>query len=94
MEATGIYYEQAAKCLSVSMLYTVFIINPLKIRDYAKSRFDQTKTDKADSKPITNYVHAAKGVLYVLPSKQYEFSVEYLYFCILNMYVNLSQFLT
>ncbi len=43
------------------MLYTVFIINPLKIRDYAKSRFDQTKTDKADSKPITNYVHAAKG---------------------------------
>lgn len=61
MEATRIYYEQAAKCLSVSTLYTVFIINPLKIRDYAKSRFDHTKTDKADSKPITNYVHAAKG---------------------------------
>lgn len=60
MEATGIYYEQAAKCLSVSTL-SVFIINPLKIRDYAKSRFDHTKTDKADSKPITNYVHAAKG---------------------------------
>lgn len=49
MEATGIYYEQAAKCLSVSTLYTVFIINPLKIRDYAKSRFDHTKTDKAET---------------------------------------------
>lgn len=53
MEATGIYYEQAAECLSA--VYTVYVINPLKIKDYAKSQFSHTKTDKADSKLIADY---------------------------------------
>ena len=53
MEATGVYYEQAAEYLSA--VYTVYVINPLKIKDYAKSQFSHTKTDKADSKLIADY---------------------------------------
>lgn len=53
MEATGIYYEDAAEYLST--VYTIFVINPLKIKDYAKSQFSHTKTDKADSKLIAEY---------------------------------------
>ena len=53
MEATGIYYEKAAEYLSA--LYTVYVINPLKIKEYAKSQFSHTKTDKADSKLIAEF---------------------------------------
>ncbi|VTX92617.1 Transposase [Neisseria subflava] len=55
MEATGIYYEQAAEYLSA--LYTIFVINPLKIKEYAKSQFSNTKTDKADSKLIAEFAN-------------------------------------
>lgn len=55
MEATGIYYEQAAEYLSA--LYTVYVINPLKIKEYAKSQFSNTKTDKADSKLIAEFAN-------------------------------------
>ena len=55
MEATGIYYEPAAEYLSA--LYTVYVINPLKIKEYAKSQFSHTKTDKADSKLIAEFAN-------------------------------------
>ncbi|OFR85618.1 transposase [Neisseria sp. HMSC073G10] len=55
MEATGIYYEQAAEYLSA--LYTVYVINPLKIKEYAKSQFSHTKTDKSDSKLIAEFAN-------------------------------------
>lgn len=55
MEATGIYYEQAAEYLSA--IYTVYVINPLKIKEYAKSQFSHTKTDKADSKLIAEFAN-------------------------------------
>ena len=55
MEATGIYYEQAAEYLSA--LYTVYVINPLKIKEYAKSQFSHTKTDKADSELIAEFTN-------------------------------------
>ncbi|KZC79288.1 pilin inverting protein PivNM-1B [Neisseria flavescens] len=55
MEATGIYYEQAAEYLSA--FYTVYVINPLKIKEYAKSQFSHTKTDKADSKLIAEFAN-------------------------------------
>ena len=55
MEATGIYYELAAEYLSA--LYTVYVINPLKIKEYAKSQFSHTKTDKADSKLIAEFAN-------------------------------------
>ena len=55
MEATGIYYEQSAEYLSA--IYTVYVINPLKIKEYAKSQFSHTKTDKADSKLIAEFAN-------------------------------------
>jgi transposase len=53
MEATGIYYEEAADYFST--IYQVFVINPLKIKEYSKSQFSHTKTDKADSRLIAEY---------------------------------------
>lgn len=53
MEATGIYYEAVAQY--ISRYHTVHVINPLKIKDYAKSQFSRTKTDKADAQLISEY---------------------------------------
>ena len=53
METTGIYYEEAADYFSA--IYQVFVINPLKIKEYSKSQFSHTKTDKADSRLIAEY---------------------------------------
>ena len=53
MEATGIYYEKAADYLS--RYYPVYVVNPLKIKDYARSQFSHTKTDKADAALIADY---------------------------------------
>lgn len=61
MEATGIYYEKAADMLS--SYYTVYVINPLKIKDYGKSRFNRTKTDKADSNLIADYIKRHQDTL-------------------------------
>lgn len=53
MEATGIYYESAAS--ELSRKYSIYVINPLKIKEYAKSRLKHTKTDKADAALIADY---------------------------------------
>lgn len=71
MEATGIYYEAAAENLSET--YTVYVINPLKIKDYGKSQFNRTKTDKADSNLIAEYTkrHSDKIISYSKPKNRY-----------------------
>ena len=71
MEATGIYYEAAAENLSET--HTVYVINPLKIKDYGKSQFNRTKTDKADSNLIAEYTkrHADKIIPYSKPKNRY-----------------------
>lgn len=71
MEATGIYYEVAAEQLSET--HTVYVINPLKIKDYGKSQFNRTKTDKADSNLIAEYTkrHADKIIPYSKPKNRY-----------------------
>lgn len=70
MEATGIYYEKAADMLS--FYYTVYVINPLKIKDYGKSRFNRTKTDKADSNLIADYIKRHQDTLipYQIPKNK------------------------
>lgn len=70
MEATGIYYEKAADMLS--SYYTVYVINPLKIKDYGKSRFSRTKTDKADSNLIADYIKRHQDTLipYQIPKNK------------------------
>lgn len=71
MEATGIYYEAAADTLSET--YTVYVINPLKIKNYAESQFSRTKTDKADSNLIAEYTkrHIDKLTAYRKPDNRY-----------------------
>lgn len=71
MEATGIYYEAAADALSET--YTVYVINPLKIKNYAESQFSRTKTDKADSSLIAEYTkrHIDKLTAYRKPNNRY-----------------------
>ncbi|MBH6191046.1 IS110 family transposase [Neisseria meningitidis] len=70
MEATGIYYEKAADMLS--SYYTVYVINPLKIKDYGKSRFNRTKTNKADSNLIADYIKRHQDTLipYQIPKNK------------------------
>lgn len=70
MEATGIYYEKAADMLS--SYYTVYVINPLKIKDHGKSRFNRTKTDKADSNLIADYIKRHQDTLipYQIPKNK------------------------
>lgn len=69
MEATGIYYELIVNYLS--QYYQVSIINPLKIKDYGKSLFNRTKTDKADAALIAEYAfrHHDKLDFYDMPTR-------------------------
>ena len=53
MEATGIYYEAAANYFA--QYYTVYVVNPLKIKKHAEKVFSRTKTDKADAALIADY---------------------------------------
>lgn len=54
MEATGHYYERFADYLYHHGV-KVKVVNPLKIKWYAKSEFKRTKTDKQDAKLIADY---------------------------------------
>ena len=56
-EATGNRFEDVADHMGKD--YKVSVINPLKISDYAKSRFSRTKTDKQDAKLIAEYCSTA-----------------------------------
>ena len=52
---------------------TVYVINPLKIKNYAESQFSRTKTDKADSNLIAEYTkrHIDKLTAYRKPDNRY-----------------------
>lgn len=54
MEATGVYHEALAYALHDAGA-RVSVVNPARIRDYAKSLGSQTKTDKKDSVIIARY---------------------------------------
>ena len=72
MEATGIYYEAAANYFA--QYYTVYVVNPLKIKKHAEKVFSRTKTDKADAALIADYGKRFLDVL--IPYRQPE-KVEY-----------------
>lgn len=54
MEATGNYYESFADFMA-ERGYQVTVVNPLKIKKFAESEFQKTKTDKQDAKLIARY---------------------------------------
>ena len=54
MEATGIYHEALAYALSAAGAL-VAVVNPARIRDYAKSLGQRSKNDRRDSYAIAHY---------------------------------------
>lgn len=54
MEATGNYYEDFADFM-IEHGFHVTVVNPLKIKKFAESEFQKTKTDKQDAKLIARY---------------------------------------
>jgi len=71
MEGTGVYHTPAATALSDAQV-SVSILNPARVRDYAKSMGVQTKNDKADSIVIALYgaKHPEKLIVWQAPSPQ------------------------
>jgi transposase len=51
LEATGIYHEPLAYWLHQAGV-TVYVLNPARVRDFAKSTGIKNKTDKADSQAL------------------------------------------
>src|SRR3972149_4955481 len=54
MEATGVYHEALAAAL-VAAGAPVAVVNPARIRDYAKALGQRSKNDPRDSYVITHY---------------------------------------
>jgi transposase len=66
MEATGAYSQPLADFL-VAKGYPVSVVNPAKIKAYAKSELSRAKTDKADAKLIARYALSMQPGLWTPP---------------------------
>lgn len=54
MEATGVYWENAAQSLSAQG-FTISVVNPAQIKAYGASRLARTKTDAVDARLIADF---------------------------------------
>lgn len=66
MEATGAYSIPLAEFM-VNQGYAVSVVNPAKIKAFARSELSRTKTDKADAKLIARYAMAMQPPLWTPP---------------------------
>jgi transposase len=66
MEATGAYSIPLAEFL-VQSGYPVAVVNPAKIKGFAKSELSRVKTDKADAKLIARYALEKQPSLWTPP---------------------------
>ena len=66
LEATGRYWEALALHLYQAG-YTVSVVNPACIHNYAKSKLLRNKTDKVDAKLIANYCATQQPVAWTPP---------------------------
>jgi transposase len=66
MEATGAYSIPLAEFLAQSG-YPVAVINPAKIKGFAKSELSRVKTDKADAKLIARYAREKQPAVWTPP---------------------------
>jgi transposase len=66
MEATGRYWEALA-CHLHQAGYTVSVVNPACIHNYAKSKLLRNKTDKVDAQLIANYCATQQPVAWTPP---------------------------
>jgi transposase len=62
MEATGLYHVKTAMYLHENK-YTVYVVNPLKIKRFSQMQFRRSKTDKADARVISEFLEMNKGRL-------------------------------
>lgn len=71
MEATSVYYEAIADFMTDNG-YRVHVVNPLKIKHYARQKFNRTKTDKQDARIIAQYLQREHQDLlpYVKPTQE------------------------
>jgi transposase len=60
MEATGVYYEQAARALHAARDISVMVANPRVIKDYAGATNRRSKTDKVDAAVIALFAEKAE----------------------------------
>lgn len=67
MEATGIYWEEAAEYLATQAMM-VSILNPAQIKAFGASRMVRTKTDKVDAKLIAEFCFERRPESWQAPS--------------------------
>lgn len=63
MEATGVYHEALAQAL-VAAGARVAVVNPARIRDYAKALGQRSKNDQRDSYVISHYGNTQRPALW------------------------------
>jgi transposase len=69
MESTGRYGEELAQYL-YEQGHQVSVVNPARIRDYARSRLTRNKTDKLDAKIIAIFCLNEKPALWQPPAPE------------------------
>lgn len=69
MEATGAYSIPLAEFL-VNEGFSVSVVNPFKIKSFAKSELSRAKTDKADAKLIARYALSQNPPLWTPPPEE------------------------
>lgn len=69
-ESTG-GYERLAAWTLMDMGYNVSIVNPQRVRDYAKGLGRLAKTDKIDAQTIVDYAIAVKPRENLLPTEEF-----------------------
>jgi transposase len=69
MEATGRYGEELAQYL-YEQGHQVSVVNPARIRDYARSKLTRNKTDKLDAKIIAFFCLNEKPALWTPPAPE------------------------
>lgn len=67
MEATGRYWEELALHVHAQG-YTVSVVNPACIHNYAKSKLTRNKTDKLDAQVIADYCATQQPAAWTPPS--------------------------
>lgn len=70
MEATGIYHQNLAACLSQQSSIFVMVVNPHAIKSFAAANHTRAKTDQVDAKTILTYVQRMPFKPWEAPSRE------------------------
>jgi len=70
LEATSVYHEACATFLADQGL-TVSVVNPARVRDFAKSLAVQSKTDAADARVLAHFGRLTQPAPWTAPPREY-----------------------